>query len=64
MCMISEWRCKLGGGSRAGERLHSSDLQSLVEVHVHGLRSFGDLQVLQTAPEGRAGGESRLMDSS
>lgn len=52
------------GCSRTGERLHSSDLQSLVEVHVHGLGRFGDLQVLQAAFEGCAAGESRLMNSS
>lgn len=58
------WWGTSGSCSRTGERLHSSDLQSLVEVHIHGLRSLGDFQVLQTASERCAGGESRLMNSS
>lgn len=53
----------LGSCSRAGERLDSSDLNGLAEGNVPGGGALSDLQVLQTAPEGGAGGECRLMDS-
>lgn len=45
---------QLGSYSRTGERLDSSDLQSLVEVHLHGLRGFGDLHVPHATSEGSA----------
>lgn len=44
-------------------RLDSSDLNGLAEGNVPCGRALGDLQVLQAAPEGGAGGERRLMDS-
>lgn len=55
--------CMSGSYSRTGERLDSSHLESLVEVHIHSLRSLGDLQVPHTASEGRAGNKRRLTNS-
>lgn len=56
-------RHTLGSYCRAGERLDSFDLHSLVERNAPSSGGLGDLQVLQTAAEGSAGGERCLVDS-
>lgn len=53
----------LGSYSGTGEGLDSFNLQSLVEVHIHGLRSFGDLQVLHTTSEGSGKRDGSLTNS-
>jgi len=52
--------CWLGSHSRTGERLDSFNLQSLVELHIHGLGSLCDLQVPHTTSERCAGRKSCL----
>ena len=61
--MLTTGEEALGGCSGTGEGLDSFNLESLVEVHIHGLRSFGDLQVLHATFEGSAGRDSSLTNS-
>lgn len=55
---------ELRGDCRTGERLDALDLQSLVELDIHGLGSLGDLQVPHTTSEGGAGGQGSLTNSN
>lgn len=50
--------------SWTGEGLYSFNSDSLVELHSPGLRSLSDLQVLHTASEGSAAGQSCLSNPS